>query len=111
MELLDELKKAWQPLLKPRKSLAKEAAEALRELILLEKLNPVTTVPESHLASVFGISRTPLREAPKILEHEELLEYSLTRRPFVASSSLLALADVIKAIGDLEALAGELARE
>jgi DNA-binding GntR family transcriptional regulator len=111
MESLDALKKAGQPLLRPRKSLAEEAAEALRELILLEKLRPGTSVPERNLASVLGISRTPLREALRILEHEGLVEYSSTRRPFVANPSLLELADLIKVIGALESLAGELACE
>jgi DNA-binding GntR family transcriptional regulator len=111
MESLDELKNSGQPLLRPRKSLAEEAAEALRELILLEKLKPGIPIPERDLASVLGISRTPLREALKILEHEGLIEYSSTRRPFVANPSLLELADLIKVIGALESLAGELACE
>ncbi|MGA0251463.1 MAG: GntR family transcriptional regulator, partial [bacterium] len=102
MESLDELKNSGQPLLRPRKSLAEEAAEALRELILLEKLKPGIPIPERDLASVLGISRTPLREALKILEHEGLIEYSSTRRPFVANPSLLELADLIKVIGALE---------
>ena len=109
MESLDELKKAGRPLLNPRKSLAEEAAGALRELILLEKLKPGTPVPERDLASILGISRTPLREALKILEYEGLVEYSLTRRPFIANPSLIELADLIKVIGALESLAGELA--
>ena len=111
MQPLDELKTSGQPLLKPRRSLADEAADALRELILLEKLKPGIPVPERDLASVLGISRTPLREALKILEHEGLVEYSSTRRPFVANPSLLELADLIKIIGALESLAGELACE
>ena len=109
MESLDELKKAGRPLLSPRKSLAEEAAETLRELILLEKLKPGTPLPERDLASILGISRTPLREALKILEYEGLVEYSLTRRPFIANPSLIELADLIKVIGALESLAGELA--
>ena len=111
MQSLDELKNSGQPLLRPRKSLAEEAAEALRELILLEKLKAGIPIPERNLASVLGISRTPLREALKILEHEGLVEYSSTRRPFVANPSLLELADLIKVIGALESLAGELACE
>ncbi len=94
MQPLDELKTSGQPLLKPRRTLADEAADALRELILLEKLKPGIPVPERDLASVLGISRTPLREALKILEHEGLVEYSSTRRPFVANPSLLELADL-----------------
>ena len=54
MQTLDELKTSGQPLLKPRRSLAEEAADALRELILLEKLKPGITVPERDLASVWA---------------------------------------------------------
>lgn len=107
--LLDHLKQEGQTLLKPRKSLAEEAASALRELILLEKLKPGTPIPERDLAEVLGISRTPLREALRLLEHEGLVDYSSTRRPYVANPSLQELADLIKVIGALEALAGELA--
>ena len=66
-------------------------------------------MPERDLASILGISRTPLREALKILEYEGLVEYSLTRRLFIANPSLIELADLIKVIGALESLAGELA--
>ena len=51
-----------------RRSLSSEAADALRELILLEKLAPGTPVPERDLAEGLGISRTPLKDALRILE-------------------------------------------
>jgi DNA-binding GntR family transcriptional regulator len=93
----------------PRRSLAEEAADALRDLILLEKLAPGTAVPERDLAEGLGISRTPLREAMRILEREGLIEYSETRRPRVADPSLDELADNLGVLGALEAYAGKLA--
>ena len=95
----------------PRKSLADEAADQLRKLILLERLRPGLPVPERELAEGMGISRTPLREALRILEGEGLIEYSATRRPHVADPSLDEITNNLDVIGALEALAGELACE
>jgi DNA-binding GntR family transcriptional regulator len=48
---------------RPRKSLREDTADALRELILLEKLPPGTSIPERDLAEAMGISRTPMRRS------------------------------------------------
>ena len=92
-----------------RRSLSAEAADALRELILLEKLAPGTPVPERDLAEGLGISRTPLKDALRILETEGLIEYSPTRRPRVADPSLDEIEQNITVLSALEALAGDLA--
>ncbi len=94
---------------KPRKTLAEEAADNLREFILLGKLAPGTAIPERDLAEALGVSRTPLREALRLLEVEGLVEYSATRRPHVADPSLHELTQYISVLGALEALAGEIA--
>lgn len=93
----------------PRKSLAEQAADTLREFILLGKLAPGVSVPERELADALNISRTPLKEALRILEVEGLITYSPTRRPRVADPSLEELAQNLVVLGALEALAGELA--
>ena len=97
--------------LKPRKSLAAEAADNLREFILLGKLGPGMPVRERDLAEAFGISRTPLKEALRILESEGLIDYGPTRRPVVADPSLDEINDWLRVQGALEALAGELVCE
>ena len=61
-------------------SMAAEVADKLRDLILLEKLPPGAPVPEREFASALGVSRTPLREAIRLLEHEGLIEFTKTRR-------------------------------
>ena len=91
----------------PRRSLSEEAANSLRKLILLEKLAPGTPVPERDLAEGLGISRTPLKDALRILEFEGLIEYGPTRRPRVANPSLEELSQNIIVLGSLEALAGD----
>ncbi len=93
----------------PRRSLAERAADALRESILLGKLPPGIAVPERELADAFSISRTPLKEALRMLENEGLIVYGPTRRPSVADPSLEELAQSLAVLGSLEALAGELA--
>lgn len=90
-----------------RKSLAEEAADRLRALILLEKLAPGASIPERDLARTLGVSRTPLREAMRALEAEGLIEYSETRRPRVAAPTLAELTNDLSVLGALEALAGE----
>lgn len=97
------------PQIAPRRSLADEAADRLRDLILLERLAPGTPVSERELAEVLGISRTPLKDALRILEAEGLVDYGPTRRPRVADPSIDALRDTITVLGALEGLAGELA--
>ena len=95
--------------LKARKSLGEETADTLRELILLEKLAPGTSVPERDLAELLGISRTPMREAMRLLETEGLIEYTSTRRPYVANPTFDDICQYLAVIGALEALGGELA--
>lgn len=90
-------------------SLADEAANAVREMILLEKLPPGTALPERDLSDALGISRTPLREAIRILANEGLVEFSASRRPRVADPTLDEITDTLQVQGALEALSGELA--
>ncbi len=107
--VLNKLLKEGDIPVKPRRSLSEETADTLRELILLEKVAPGTAIPERDLAELLGISRTPMREAMRLLEIEGLIEYSATRRPFVANPSIEMIKHYLSVIGSLEALGGELA--
>ena len=92
-----------------RKLLGTETAEKLRELILLEKLPAGMFIPERDIAEVLGISRTPMREALRILEMEGLIEYTSTRRSRVADPSTEELLQSMRVLSTLEALGGEIA--
>ena len=92
-----------------RRSLSLEAADKLRDLILLEELKPGTAVPERDLAEAMGISRTPLKDALRILETEGLIKYGETRRPQVANPSLEEVEQNFQVLSALEGLAGNLA--
>src|SRR5918995_1192704 len=92
-----------------RRYLHDEAAERLRELIRDGVLEPRARVNELELSERFGISRTPLREAIKILATEGLLDLLPNRGARVASISEEEADEVIEVVAGLEATAGELA--
>jgi DNA-binding GntR family transcriptional regulator len=92
-----------------RRYLHDEAADRLRALILSGELAPHDRVNEVELASAFGISRTPMREAIKILAAEGLLETLPNHGARVASITATELEEMIEVVAALEATAGELA--
>ena len=92
-----------------RRYIHDEVADRLRDLILSGELPPRSRVNELELAENFGISRTPLREAIKILATEGLLELLPNRGARVAVLSAEEIDDMLLVIGGLEALAAELA--
>jgi DNA-binding GntR family transcriptional regulator len=93
----------------PRSYLHVEVADRVRRLILDGDLPPGSRIHEVELADRFGVSRTPMREAIKILATEGLLELLPNRGARVASVSAKELDETLEVIGALEALAGELA--
>jgi DNA-binding GntR family transcriptional regulator len=92
-----------------RRYLHDEAAERLRELIRAGELEPRARVNEFELAERFGISRTPLREAIKILATEGLLELLPNRGARVASVSPEEVDEIMEVVAGLEATAADLA--
>jgi DNA-binding GntR family transcriptional regulator len=94
-----------------RSTLADRAADMLRELILREKLKPEQILAERELASELGVSRTPLREALRVLASEGLVEMTPNLRPRVANPSLEQILDLIDVLSSLERLACEILGE
>jgi DNA-binding GntR family transcriptional regulator len=92
-----------------RRYLHDEVAERLRDLILTGELEPKSRVNELELCEKFGISRTPLREAIKILATEGLLELLPNRGARVGSVSQAEIEEMTEVVAGLEATAGELA--
>jgi DNA-binding GntR family transcriptional regulator len=92
-----------------RRYLHDEVAERLRESILSGELEPRARINELNLCERFGISRTPLREAVKILATEGLLELLPNRGARVASISAEEVNEMLEVIGGLEATAADLA--
>lgn len=93
----------------PRRPLHEEAVDRLRDLIVQGELAPGVRLNERVLSQRLAISRTPLREAIKLLATEGLVELLPNRGAVVAAMDSARLAETLQAMGALEALAGELA--
>ena len=92
-------------------SLAHGIADRLRKDILLENLRPGAPVKERDHAAELGVSRTPLREAIRILAQEGLLILRPSRSPIVANPGLREVTDDMTVLRTLEVLSCELACE
>jgi DNA-binding GntR family transcriptional regulator len=92
-----------------RRYLHDEVADRLRALILTGGLEPRARVNELELCERFGTSRTPLREAIKILATEGLVELLPNRGARVASLTGAEIDEMVQVVAGLEAVAAELA--
>ena len=83
--------------------------EALRDMIVTGAIAGGAKIPERALCERFGVSRTPLREALKALAAEGLVELLPNRGARVAALTARDVIETLAVVGNLEALAGELA--
>ena len=86
----------------PQRALYEQVAEKLRARILNHSLGAGSWIDEQALAAEFGISRTPLREALKVLAAEGLVTMKLRRGAYVTEVSERDLADVFHLLALLE---------
>jgi len=87
--------------LAPR-ALYQEVADRLRQQIYDRTLEPGSWIDEMKLAQQFGISRTPLREALKVLAVEGLVTMKLRRGAYVTEVSRDDVAQVYHLLALLE---------
>ena len=87
--------------LTPR-ALYQEVAELLRERIFSNQLPPGSWIDEMALAEEYGISRTPLREAIKVLATEGLVTMKVRRGAYVTEVNAKDQADVYHLLSLLE---------
>jgi DNA-binding GntR family transcriptional regulator len=87
--------------LAPR-ALYEEVAELLRQRIFQRELEPGSWIDELKLAEEYGISRTPLREALKVLAADGLVTMKMRRGAYVTEVSDKDLADVYHLLSLLE---------
>jgi DNA-binding GntR family transcriptional regulator len=92
-----------------RSTLPEAAAERLRTLIIEGTLAPGARLNERELSEQLGVSRTPLREAFRILAGDGLLTQLPNRGAQVVSLSAEDARHAFDVMGALEGLAGELA--
>ncbi|WP_149780854.1 GntR family transcriptional regulator [Roseovarius litoreus] len=91
-----------------RTALAVEITNRLRQMILEGVMQPGEKINEKALTTQFGVSRTPLREALKVLAAEGLLELIPHRGAVITRQSEAEIAEVFHVLAALEGLAGEL---
>ncbi len=96
--------------LSPR-ALYEEVAELLRQRIFRRELEPGSWIDELKIAEDYGISRTPLREALKVLAAEGLVTMKVRRGAYVTEVNEKDMSDIYHLLGLLESdAAGMVAR-
>jgi len=86
-----------------------ELVARLRDFMIEGDLAENEKIPEKELCERFGVSRTPLREALKVLAFEGLVVLNHNRGAVVKPLDIKDLNDAFPIYARLEALAGELA--
>ena len=90
-------------------TLASALADRLRDMIIEGELPAGTRLNERALCDRLGASRTPLREAFRLLAAEHLVELQPNRGAQVVTLSDADIRESFEVMGALEALSGELA--
>lgn len=94
-----------------RRSLHEEIAEHLRSMIIEGELPEGERIDESALCELLEISRTPLREALKVLHSEGLVTIEPNRGARVSTLTEEEFAELFELISGLERTAAELAAQ
>lgn len=97
MAAVDSLARPLAP-----RPLYQEVAERLRQQIFRRELEPGHWIDELKLASAYGISRTPMREALKVLAVEGLVTMKPRRGAYVTEMSRDDVRQVYHLLGLLE---------
>ena len=97
---------SWQ-----RKTRAEELRLQLADEIVRAVLVPGTALDEITLADRFHVSRTPVREAIRLLAASGIVEVRAHRAAVVARPSANQLADMFESMAELEALCAGFAAE
>src|SRR5512145_224556 len=84
------------------RALYEEVAELLRQRIFKRELAPGSWIDELKIAEDYGISRTPLREALKVLAAEGLVTMKVRRGAYVTEVNEKDLTDVYHLLSLLE---------
>jgi DNA-binding GntR family transcriptional regulator len=92
-----------------RGALHELARDRLRTLIVRGDLAPGVALQETQLSEELGISRTPLREALKLLAAEGLLELRSNRSAQIAPLRQNEIDEIFEVISAIEGIAAQLA--
>jgi DNA-binding GntR family transcriptional regulator len=95
----------------PRAALHEQVAQRLRTMLVEGQITPGAKLNERELALVLHVSRTPLREAIKMLAAEGLVELLPNRGAIAVSLNEADVLHTFEVMAGLEGLNGELAAE
>jgi DNA-binding GntR family transcriptional regulator len=95
----------------PRAALHEQVAHRLRQMLVEGRIAPGAKLNERELAEVLHVSRTPLREAIKMLAAEGLVELLPNRGAIAVELSEADVMDTFEVMAGLEGLSGELAAQ
>jgi DNA-binding GntR family transcriptional regulator len=101
METMPAVTQVADNVLAPR-ALYQEVAERVRQQIFNRELEPGSWIDEQKLAAAYGISRTPLREALKVLAAEGLVTMKVRRGAYVTEMSRTDVQQVYQLLALLE---------
>jgi DNA-binding GntR family transcriptional regulator len=90
-----------------RVPLHEEVTNRLRDMIVSLRLPPGERIQEMEVAQLLGVSRTPVREAIKVLTAEGLVELLPLRGAIVKAFSAKDARDMLEVIALVETYAGE----
>jgi DNA-binding GntR family transcriptional regulator len=95
----------------PRRALHEEVAHRLRHMLVESRIPPGAKLNERELSEVLNVSRTPLREAIKMLAAEGLVELLPNRGAIAVELTESDVINTCEVIAGLEAQSGELAAQ
>ncbi len=90
-------------------SLHARALEALRTMIVRGELAAGERIPEAAVCDALGLSRTPLREALKLLAAEGLVELRPNHGARIAPLDAAQIGELFEVVSGIERIAAELA--
>jgi DNA-binding GntR family transcriptional regulator len=94
-----------------RTGLHERAAARMRAMIIRGELEPGSSMQETKLSDALGVSRTPLREAIKLLAAEGLVQLRPNRSPRIADIETDNILELFEALAGIERFAAELAAQ
>jgi DNA-binding GntR family transcriptional regulator len=95
----------------PRATLHEQVAHRLRQMLVEGRIPPGAKLNERELSKVLSVSRTPLREAIKMLAAEGLVELLPNRGAIAVELTEEDILNTFEVMAGLEAQSGELAAQ
>lgn len=95
----------------PRAALHEQVAHRLRQMLVENRIPPGAKLNERELSEVLQVSRTPLREAIKMLAAEGLVELLPNRGAIAVELSEADVLNTFEVMAGLESQSGELATQ